>query len=215
MGLMQGLMSIGGKLGIVRIVSTTASAQPGKIPTRKVTLSELALEIRSDEVRRLTQAPQELAIDFAKVFEAAGIKTPGHGWDVEHLAKALSCEPLAGKDRAGVQKALLEMLSHDGAHVHEIVQDAMARDQALDAFEEFAHKKLADRQSLRQQQQAQIDNQIKELQERRAVLEQEMDEERKRWKTWHDGKIGAEKRMAEALSFLVQDSVISVDHDHP
>ncbi|MFB3891662.1 MAG: hypothetical protein ACE15C_06515 [Phycisphaerae bacterium] len=211
MGLIDSLINFGGKLGVLRLVSTTAPAAAGKIPTRRVTLKDLATEVRAEEVRLLADLPAELSVEFAKVFEAAGIKTPHHGWTVERLARALDAPPYKGMAREAAQKALLEMLAADGAHVHEVVQDAVARDKALDAFEEFAHKKWEGRTTSRQLKIADIETQIQALQEQCAHLRSEDQADKAQWDEWRGRKVQCEKDMARAVGYLVHDPVVTTD----
>lgn len=214
MNLFGALVSVGGRLGVVKIVSTTAPAKPGKIPTRKITLKDLATEVRAEEVRTLAELPAELSVDFAKVFEAAGIVPAQHGWTVDRLRQVLDTEQYRSMDRSMAQKAILGLLAADSAHVHEVVQDAVARDKALDAFEGFAAQKMKDRTTVRQRQVADIETQIQALQEQVARLAEEAKADQAQWKQWHDKKIQCEKDMARAIGILVEDAVISVDHDH-
>ncbi len=215
MDFIEGLLKVGGKLGIVQIVSTTAPAEAGKIPTRKLTLKELATEISADQVRVLSQSHAELSCDFSKIFEAADIAPPPGGWTVDKLIAALRTPPLKDLDRPSMQKCLLDMLTNQHAHVHEVVADAVARDKALDAYEESARKKFDDRQAHRHRKIADAEAQIKAMQEQLSQLKVEVDADTARWKQWHDLKIQCEKDMAWALGYLLEKPPITIDQDHP
>ncbi|MCY2931862.1 MAG: hypothetical protein NTV86_20685 [Planctomycetota bacterium] len=213
MALKDAFVAIGGKLGLIRMVSTTATAGPGKIPTRKVTLAELSTEIRAEQIRELTEQPVELSLDFAKIFEAAGIAKLSHGWTVDKLEAVLAGPPVAGMDRTEAQKAVLAMLTADKAHVHEVVQEAMARDKALDAFEVFAHKKTKQRVESCQSRIVELESQIASLRQQADELHKEADANRAAWKAWHQRKVECEKAMARTLGILVEDAAITIDGD--
>ena len=87
---------------------------------------------------------------FDKVFEAAGIKPGRHGWTVERLQRPAAARASSSRmDRAAAQKALLARSGRRRSHVEDLVKDAVARDQALDAFEEFVRGKMDDRMEAR------------------------------------------------------------------
>lgn len=211
MGLFSELTKIGGRLGMVQIVSTTAPAARRKIPTRKVVLKDLAAEIHQEEVRSLAQMPAELSVEFAAVFEAAGIQTPAHGWTTQRLAEALHGASFQKMDRPAAQKEILRLLSAEGAHVHEIVQDAVARDQALDSFEAYARRKMEDRDAIRRRKIAETQAQIQELQRQVDGLQKDGQEDQAQWKQWQTRKSACEKEMAWAVGFLVENKAITVD----
>jgi hypothetical protein len=57
-----------------------------------------------------------ISVPFEKVFEAAGIAAPVHGWTVGRLKSFLDAEGLRKRPREEVQKAILQALSADQAH---------------------------------------------------------------------------------------------------
>lgn len=209
------LMSAGGKLGLLRFVSTTAAVRPHKVPTRTVRLSDLITEIRKDEVNELAQQPMELSQSFDKVFGAAGITTPEHGWTIQRLKETLDSGRFKGQSRQDTQKALLEMLAADKAHVQDLARDAVARDGALDAFEIFVQAKMEGRDAARRRKAAAIEAHINGLQAELAQLKAEAGADEAAWKTWHERKVACERDMSWALSFLLDKPAVSVDNDPP
>jgi uncharacterized protein YlxW (UPF0749 family) len=215
MVLVDWLCSVGGKLGIVQVVRQETARAPMKIQTRTVDLKDLVREIQAEEVRSLARRPEELTVGFEKVFEAAGIKPAAHGWTVERLGKVLQAEPYRSMDRPAAQKALLAVLADQNIAAEDLVKDAIARDQALDAFEEVARGKMDARAQSRQARLAAIRSQIEDLQKQQAQLQQEQASDQQHWKAWHDGKIALEKEMAAALGYLVDRPVVTIDQPHP
>lgn len=205
------LKQVGGRLGIVRVVSTTAPAPPEKVPTRVVTLKELMTELRGEDVRALAELPAELTCSFDRVYEAAGIPAPEHGWTIERLKEFLRAATPPALPREEMQKRILQALAADQAHVHELVKDAIARDQALDAFELFVRAKMDTRAAERQKRVGELTAKIRDLEAQVARLGDEARADETRWDEWHTRKVAAEKEMARALAYLVEEPVVSVD----
>ena len=186
MGLVEIMQSLGDRLGILEKAAETA--QPTvRLKTRSITLAELMSEIRSEEVRTLAELPAELSVPFDKVFEAAGIK-PRHGLDHRKAVGDPGHERIQGPGPAEVQKRILAALAAEKAEVQDLVKDAVARDKALDAFEEFAREKLRDRTAARERRLAEIEAAIGALAEGTRRLEGKDRLDRKQWGEWHRRK---------------------------
>lgn len=213
MSLFESLRSFGGRLGLVRVVATEGECrdgQPCKVTTRTVTLSDLATEVRSDQVRALAELPAELSVPFAKVFDAAGVKPAEHGWTIERLASLLHTEQFQAMDRVSVQKAVLGLLANDKAQVEDVVKDAVARDRSIDAYEGFVRGKMRERAAARERQIAEVQAKIQELEAECARTAEESKVDQEQWRRWIEGKIAFEKDMAWALGFLLDKPVVSV-----
>lgn len=211
MGLIDGLKNLGSKLRIVQSVRIVPAAQPEKTPTRSVTLAELTGEIRAEEVRALAGLPEELAVPFEKVYEAAGIKAEQGRWTIFSLRELVEKEPFKSMDRLTAQKMLQAKLVEAQVPAEEIVKDAVSRDQALDAFEASLRAKIEERDGLRHRKLAELDTQIDRLKKEAAALTAESQEERKRVKEWKTRKNAEEKMLATAVSYLLDQPVISTD----
>jgi len=215
MPVLDWLRNAGDRLGLLHFVSTTNPAPPQKIPMRAVRLSELMIEVRKDEVASLAQQPAELSQPFERVFEAAGIETPEHGWTIEKLKEHLAGDACRGKPREEVQKAILAALSADKAHVQDVVKDAIARDRALDAFEVSVHAKMHDRALARQEKISSLQGEVKALQREISDLTDEANTDEASWRAWHERKVAREQEMARALSFLLDQPVLDIDSNPP
>jgi hypothetical protein len=211
MGLIDGLKNLGSKLRIVQSVRIVPAAQPEKTPTRSVTLAELTGEIRAEEVRALAGLPEELSVPFEKVYEAAGIKAEQGRWTIFSLKELVEKEPFKSMDRLTAQKMLQAKLVEAQVPAEEIVKDAVSRDQALDAFEASLRAKIDERDGVRHRKLAELDTQIDRLKKEAAALTAESQEERKRVKEWKTRKNAEEKMLATAVSYLLDQPVISTD----
>jgi hypothetical protein len=179
--------------------------------TRAVTLKDLTSEIREAEVRALAELPAELSVEFDKVFEAAGISAPPHGWNADRLRRALDTESAQGRDRQRTQQELLGRLASEKVPVEDLVRDVIARDQALDAYEAFARKKMAARDAARERRAAEIESQVAALDLERRRLEDEGRVDAGRFAAWLARKRAAERDLAAAIGYLVDRPVVTID----
>jgi hypothetical protein len=213
MRLFDALRRVGGRLGIVRVVTAEGEGtgdRPCKVTTRTVALGDLAAEVKQDEVKALAEMPAELSVPFAKVFDAAGVKPPGHGWTVERLASLLHTEQFQAMDRPSVQKAVLGLLANDKAQVEDVVKDAVARDRSIDAYEGFVRGKMRERAAARERQIAEVRAKIRELEAECARNAEESKVDQEQWRQWLQKKAAFEKDIAWALGFLLDKPVVTV-----
>jgi hypothetical protein len=218
MSLMNLLQQIGGRLGLVKVVEAQADATgsgPAKIATRSVSIKDLAAEVRQEEVRVLAEAPAELEVPFAKVFEAAAIKPPAHGWTIERLGALLASDQYKTLDRTNTQKAVLGLLAAEKVPVEDLVKDAVSRDKAVDAYDIFTRKKLEDRTAARERRVGEILDQIKDLETEKAKLADETRQDQDRRCQWVDRKIAYEQDLARTVSYLLDQPVISITPQEP
>jgi hypothetical protein len=86
--------------------------------------------------RRVThsEVPADVA-DFGAVYEEAGIELPLHGYGIDKVAEMLENKRLASLQREVKATAVLAALEAASVPMHDVIQDAVLRDKALDAFE--------------------------------------------------------------------------------
>jgi hypothetical protein len=210
MRLVEIMQSLGDRLGILEKPAETA--QPtARLKTRSITLAELMSEIRSEQVRTLAEMPAELSVPFDQVYEAAGVKLSARAWNIAKLLEILDRKEFKDLDRTEIQKRIVTALNAEKVEIQDIVRDAVARDKALDAFEEFARKKLRDRTAARERRLAEIETALGELEKERATLREKADMDRKQWEDWRRRKRAAEHGLAHAVGYLIEGQVITTD----
>lgn len=206
MNLLGMLRKLGDRLGIVELSKDPQPSVPIKVQTRAVTLSELIMTIRVTEVRQLAELPAELSISFEEVFKAAGLQTPAVGWTVDRLLDFINSERIRQMDHADAQRETLRMLASEKVDSADVVKDAISRDQALDAFEEFILKK-------RQQWKTEKNQLLDELKEEQRQIEEEIRAEDRKWTEWRRLKRQREIDMARAIGYLIDKAVISIEDE--
>ncbi len=212
MSLLDLLQSVGGRLGILEAPKPSAG-HAGKVLTRTVTLSELKSEIRSEEVRALADLPAELALPFDKIFAAAGIGASGHGWSVARVQDLLRTDSFRALEREAAQRALLERLRAENVDAEDLVREAVAKDQALDSFETFVHRKVEEWRALAERRIAEADAGIQALQSERARLTERLQLEQEKLRDWRQHKRDFERELASAIRYVTDLPVISTDDE--
>jgi hypothetical protein len=207
------LQGIGDRFGILESISMAESAPATRIQTRMVSLQELASEMRSVEVKALADSPAELDTTFDKIFEAAGISSKPGGWTMDRLQEAIQRETDQKKSRAEVQKAVLDLLKSEGVSSETLVKDAIARDQALDAFETRVGERIYERKVAFGRRLLEIEAQIKNLQDESAKVAENLKTDEEKWRDWRKGKRAHERVLASTVGYLVDHPVVTIDEE--
>jgi len=205
------LQTVGGRLGILEAPAKENTGELAKVVTRTVTLAELKTEIRSEEVRTLADLPAELTVSFDMIFEAAGVTSSKPEWNVARLKALLRTEPYQSQERAAAQQALLNLLRSEQVQTEDLVKEAMAQDQALDAFEVFVCKKVEDHMATAEHQIAEMDAKFQALQAERTRLEARIQLDQSRLRAWRRSKRAYERDLAAAIGYLTDRPVITTD----
>jgi hypothetical protein len=163
-----------------------------------------------DEAALAPLGASELVVDFDQIFAALKIPTPEHGWTVEKVQKALASPHFTTLDDATRKAALLAMLGASNAPASDIVDDAIRRDQGLDAYERFARKKQQERLAGITERIAQEEARIGEAQRAIAELKQTVSKEEAAFRTWLARKTAKEEELAGVVALLTSDSKISI-----
>jgi hypothetical protein len=188
MDLLGTLRKLGDRLGIIEIAADSQQAShPVKIQTRSITLDEL-VSIHLKDVQELAEVPAEFPASFDEIFNAAKIKAPPNGWTVDRLREFLNSERIRALDRADAQRETLQMLAAEKVDAADVIKDAIARDQALDAFAEYTHKKI-------------------------QAMKDQLEAEQRKWNEWRAQKRQREQEMARAIGYLIDKPVISIEDE--
>ena len=206
MNLLDMLRKLGDQLGIIELsVDPNKPTAHAKIETRTITLDEL-VSLHIKDLQKLSQLPGEASVSFEEIFKAAGIETPSNGWNVDRLLEFLQHDGIRAMDRAQAQRATLEALAADKVESAAVIQDAILRDQALDAFAELAAKK---NERLLDEKQ----HELQALKDQQKQLERQIANEQKKWTEWRALKRQREKDMARAIGYLIDKPVITLDEE--
>lgn len=219
MRLLDRIHRIGSKLKIMQVnpapvsASSPKHAEPVKIVTKSITLVELMRELKNRDMKALSSLPAELSVPFDAIFEAAGVVTPAHGWNVEKLCALLAMEEFTVLEGEALTQAVLTRLETDRCMTEDLARDAIGRDQAIDAFEEFVRDKMQTRRAARRRRLADLRVEVARREEEILLLEEDAVKDRQEWRAWYRKKTDYEKMMAGALACLLDQPIVTLSPD--
>jgi len=171
------------------------------------TLDESALPAQSGD-----QVP-----DFPAIYKASGVTEPAHGFSAYKVLEILSSPDFAGLDpraKAAALSGFLKMNPSGPVPIADVIQDAVARDRALDNFEQFLAKKLDSRAEELSKEtaalQAEIDELTKRNQEKMNANRLALEQEKKRFAQWQARKRIEQRRLFDAVGPFVEQNPVSV-----
>jgi hypothetical protein len=135
MSKLKDLVSRGVRLIVAETPDEGAEAPPGDAAAPRET--EIPAEaFDSAEPRRVTRSevPADVA-DFGAVYAEAGLELPLHGYGIDKVAEMLESKRLGTLSREVKATAVMAALEAAGVPLRDVIQDAVRRDKALDAFE--------------------------------------------------------------------------------
>jgi hypothetical protein len=155
--------------------------------------------------------------DFEAIYRASGVSDPAHGFSAYKVLEILSSADFAALDaraKAGALTGFLRMNPAGPVAIADVIQDAVARDQALDRFEEFLRRKLEARReqvaSDNAALQAEIDALARRNQEKMDESRRALEGEAQRLAEWQARKRIEERRLFDAVSPFVEQNPVSV-----
>lgn len=154
--------------------------------------------------------------DFPAIYRAAGVSEPAHGYSAYKVLEIFSSPGFAALDtraKAAALTGFLNMNPTGPVPITDIVQDAVRRDQALDRFEEFLRRKLAERTEQIEKDNAQLQAEIDEVTRRnREKMEANgiaVETDQARLTRWLIVKRAEERKLFDAVNPFVEQNPIS------
>lgn len=154
--------------------------------------------------------------DFPAIYRAAGVSEPVHGYSAYKVLEIFSSPGFAALDtraKAAALTGFLNMNPTGPVPITDIVQDAVRRDQALDRFEEFLRRKLAERTEQIEKDNAQLQAEIDEVTRRnREKMEANriaVETDQARLTRWLIVKRAEERKLFDAVNPFVEQNPIS------
>ena len=158
--------------------------------------------------------PVSNALSFDEIYAAAGIQVPPHRYTILKIADMLESEHIRGMAAPVKRSSILVALDAAGVKINDVIQDAVRRDRALDAFEALQARALEKLETEKNKELAQIQAEMdRYLAEQKARLEksrQEVAREKDRLRAWREAKRREEQRIAVAVSYFALDQPITV-----
>lgn len=150
---------------------------------------------------------------FEDIYNAAEIKPPAHGYSILKVADMLNSEHIRAMPADVKKGSILVALEAAGVKIQEVVQDAIKRDQALDAFERVRLKSVEDLEARKVEEnrkiQADLDKYVAEQKAKLQANLAEVEKQKEAFATWRISKEREEQRIADCVSYFVADNPIT------
>jgi len=150
---------------------------------------------------------------FNDIYGAADIKPPMHGYSILKVADMLNSEHIKAMPPEVKKGSVMVALEAAGVKIEEVIQDAIRRDQALDAFERVRLKAVDDLEARKETENRKIQADLdKYVAEQKARLQANLDEvakQKESFVSWRKSKQAEEQRIADCVSYFVTDNPIS------
>jgi hypothetical protein len=150
---------------------------------------------------------------FDDIYGAADIKAPAHGYSILKVSDMLNSEHIRAMPPEVKKGSIMVALDAAGVKIQEVIQDAIKRDQALDAFERVRLKSVDDLEARKAEENRKVQADLdKYVAEQKAKLQANLDEVAKQKESfiaWRKEKQVEEQRIADCVSYFVTDNPIS------
>jgi hypothetical protein len=154
---------------------------------------------------------------FEAVYRASGVKDPAHGFGAYKVLEILSSADFASLEpraKAAALSGFLRMNPTGPVAIADVIKDAVARDQALDGFEQFLRKKLdARREQLDKENaalQAEVDELTRRNQQKMEANHQALEREKGRFAEWQARKRIEERKLFDAVGPFVEPNPVTL-----
>jgi hypothetical protein len=140
---------------------------------------------------------------FDKVFAAAAIPAPAHGFTVEKVGAMLRHPKLAGMAKEAKAAAVLVAMEAAGVKVESVITEAARKDKALDVFERVQHEHAVALVRQKDEENAKLRAQIEANDKAAARIAADLE-------SWQKKKALKEAELYEAVSHFTTANPISV-----
>ena len=150
---------------------------------------------------------------FDDIYSAAEIKSPPHGYTILKVAEMINSEHIRSMPAEVKKGSILVALDAAGVKIQEVIQDAVSRDQALDAFERVRMKAVEDLEARKLAEnskiQAELDKHVAEQKARLQANLAEVEKQKESLTKWRFQKETEEQRIADCVSYFVTENPIT------
>jgi hypothetical protein len=186
-----------------------ASREPSQDPAKSVAAIASSVPV----VEPHFDASIKAGADFQEIYHAAEIAEPAHGYTIMKIAEMLQSERIRSLPLEVKKNSILLALDAAGVKIEQIVEDAIKRDRALDAFERVQQRALDELEARKdkenQETQAELDRLIQEHNGRIQANKDEVAKEKERFFSWRLGKQKEEQKIADCVSPFVTENPIT------
>ncbi len=150
---------------------------------------------------------------FDEIYSAAEIHPPQHGYTILKVSEMLQSAHIRGLPAEVRRSSILVALDAAGVKLPEVIEDAVKRDRALDAYERVLEKSLSSLETGKAEENrkinAEMERLVAEYRSRIGANDDEVDREKERFHGWRLQKQQEEKKIADAVSYFVSENPIT------
>lgn len=199
---------------IVSIDDDSAGAQnpakPGAQKSASQSVAEIAASVANEP--KFTN-PVSDPTSFEEIYRAAEISAPPQGYSILKVAQMLESEHIRNLPSDVKRSSVLVALDAAGVNIKDVIQDAVQRDRALDAYERVQQRALTELETSKTKENNQIQGDIdRYVTEQRAKMQANSDaisRERERFSAWRLKKQHEEKKIADTVGYFVAENPIT------
>jgi hypothetical protein len=190
----------------------TPQAAAAGPPSRSAaqTIAEIAAAVKPPAA---FSQPVANPASFEQIYEAGEVRVPAHGFTIFKIADMLKSEHIRSLPVEIKRSSVLLALDAAGVKLAEIIEDAVRRDRALDAFETVQQRALDQLEARKAEEnkklQQEADRVLNELRAKIQANNDEVAREQERMRTWRLQKQQEEKRIADAVAPFVSENPIT------
>jgi hypothetical protein len=147
---------------------------------------------------------------FEDVYLSAGIKTPGKNYTILKIAEMLNSKHLADMSPEAKRSSLMMALEAAGAEIGDLLQDAVARNRALDEYEEKRQEHVKKFEAIKADENNKLHAELERLTAQyRSRIQANLDQvaqEQEGFRGWQKRKQFESQRITDAATFCVPQS---------
>ena len=198
--------------------------EPGSAtPTAVKAIADIAASIQptAKQQDRMEQKLQTAApaastgktMSFDEIYAAAEITAPTHGYSILKVADMLESPHIKALPTEVKRSSVLVALDAAGVKMQDVVEDAVRRDKALDAFERVQNKQVEDLEAAKLDEnrklQAELDKLTGEYRAKMQANTAFVTQRKETFFSWRVEKQKMEQKIADAVSPFVTDNPIT------
>lgn len=158
-------------------------------------------------------------LSFPEIYSAAEIAAPTHGYTILKVSEMLQSQHIRELPAEVKRSSVLVALEAAGVHLKEIVEDAVRRDKALDAFERVQQKQIDDFETAKTEEnkklQAELDRLTNEYKAKMQANSDTIAQRKEGFYTWRVEKQKEEQKISDAVSYFVTENPITTSTTRP
>jgi hypothetical protein len=176
--------------------------QHGDVPA-KSTSTEAPVNKPTNYASEAPSAIRSELLSYEDIYRAAGIMSPGSGYDIHKVVDMLNSERIRDLSKDVKRASVLMALDAAGISVDDLLTDATRRENALKTYEAGQRKQLEDFESRKSQENARIEEEMEKLRAHYSErIQKNLDlvaKEKETLRNWESAMQHESRRIAEVI----------------